>query len=213
MFKFARGVQKLICQNFYNYILAQSRRLGAPCNLIFKLISCFFHRKCVFIWFLFSRYRVQFSPKNWLFFGFRICNHLLTTIFSIYRVKIERGAVVTPPLWCWVMKVSFNLIFLSIFLLEFKKNQNLDKPQNWQTIIWIILMRIEFEKTFFSGKFEKNFFLKIVKTFLVDFRRGGAIIEGWGNYCVNSGIYCLLQNETIAKTLTNLKSMKTTWKQ
>ena len=97
MFKFARGVQKLICQNFYNYILAQSRRLGAPCNLIFKLISCFFHRKCVFIWFLFSRYRVQFSPKNWRFFGFRICNHVLTTIFSIYRVKIERGGGGNAP--------------------------------------------------------------------------------------------------------------------
>ena len=40
-------------------------------------------------------------------------------------------------------------------------------------------MRIEFEKNFFSGKFEKNFFLKIVKNFLVDFRSnywGGAII-------------------------------------
>ena len=41
-------------------------------------------------------------------------------------------------------------------------------------------MRIEFEKNFFSGKFEKTIFLKIVKNFLVDFRRGG-------NYCVNSG--------------------------
>ena len=46
-------------------------------------------------------------------------------------------------------------------------------------------MRIEFEKNFFSGKFEKKFFLKIVKNFLVDFRRGG-------NYCVNSGILCVL---------------------
>ena len=37
-------------------------------------------------------------------------------------------------------------------------------------------MRIEFEKKFFSGKFEKNFFLKIMKNFFVDFRRGGGAI-------------------------------------
>ena len=42
---------------------------------------------------------------------------------------------------------------------------------------------VEFEKKFFSGKFEKNFFLKIVKNFLVDFRRGGAIIEGGQLLC------------------------------
>ena len=47
-------------------------------------------------------------------------------------------------------------------------------------------MRIEFEKNFFSGKFEKHFFLKIVKNFLVNFRRGGQLLRG-GNYCVNSG--------------------------
>ena len=56
-------------------------------------------------------------------------------------------------------------------------------------------MRIEFEKKhfsgklkkkFFSGKFEKKFFLKIVKKFLVDFRKGGQLLWG-GNYCVNSG--------------------------
>ena len=35
-------------------------------------------------------------------------------------------------------------------------------------------MRIEFEINFSSGKFEKkNFFLKILKKFLVDFRKGG----------------------------------------
>ena len=50
-------------------------------------------------------------------------------------------------------------------------------------------MRIEFEKNFFSGKFEKNFFLKIVKNFLVDFRRGGGQLLCEFGYVMESFFY------------------------
>ena len=66
-------------------------------------------------------------------------------------------------------------------------------------------MRIEFEKKKFSGKLKKNlflenskknFFLKIVKIFSVDFRKGGQLLWG-GNYCVNSGSESFLQKYCI----------------
>ena len=109
MFEFARGVQKSICQNFYNYILAQSRRLGAPCNLILKLISCFFHQKCVFIWFLFSRYRVQFFQKIDFFLVSAYVIMFWPQFFQFIELKSKGGAVVTPPpsgveLWRFPLK-------------------------------------------------------------------------------------------------------------
>ena len=53
--------------------------------------------------------------------------------------------------------------------------------------IWKKKFFWKIKKKIFPGKFEKKFFLKIVKNFLVDFRKGGGQLLWGGNYCVNSG--------------------------
>ena len=140
MFEFARGVQKLICQKFYNYIFSQSRRLGAPCNLIFKLISCFFHRKCVFIWFLFSRYRVQFFQKIDFFLVSAYVIIFWPPFFQFIELKSKGGAVVTPPpsgveLWRFPLICSF----LFLFFRNLKKVQKKIIQKMMTKIYWIYL--------------------------------------------------------------------------
>ena len=74
----------------------------------------------------------------------------MTTIFSIYWVKIERGAVVRPPLWCWVMKVSFKVV----------KNRVLGKKSFKKKAKYFCGKKFGKKKQFFKGKktFCKNCF-------------------------------------------------------